>query len=264
MATPVFCPARRSSPRGLRRSCGSAASPRRGSPTRRRVERLRHPRAGRGKSSSASAHARRRRRPRPFSAGRLRRNAAIAIQCDNSTCAASEAASGDHEQNHRKAVRGGRGVLRRPATSPGIRGCDAGTVAVRARSVILFHSERTASADRVRRMAAPRRHLALVCFLHQAWRDTLDQAVEMYGKLLDLNRKLVEARLDDMLKAQRRPSTGSFTATASSARCCSIPTSATTSCGSGCCQPCPRRSCARASPTWRTGRGATGRPASSR
>ena len=53
-------------------------------------------------------------------------------------------------------------------------------------------------------MAAPRRHLALVCFLHQAWRDTLDQAVDMYGKLLDRNRKLVEARLDDMLKAQRQ------------------------------------------------------------
>ena len=33
---------------------------------------------------------------------------------------------------------------------------------------ILFHSVRTASADRVREMAAPRRHLALVCFLHQA------------------------------------------------------------------------------------------------
>ena len=34
---------------------------------------------------------------------------------------------------------------------------------------ILFHSVRTASADRVRsRMAAPRRHLTLVCFLHQA------------------------------------------------------------------------------------------------
>ena len=79
---------------------------------------------------------------------------------------------------------------------------------------ILFHSVRTASADRVREMAAPRRHLALVCFLHQAWRDTLDQAVDMYGKLLDRNRKLVEAR----------PSTGSFTATAGSARCCSIPT----------------------------------------
>ena len=68
---------------------------------------------------------------------------------------------------------------------------------------ILFHRVRTASADRVRRMAPPRRHLALVCFLHQAWRDTLDQAVDMYGKLLDRNRKLVDDRLDDMLKAQR-------------------------------------------------------------
>ena len=68
---------------------------------------------------------------------------------------------------------------------------------------ILFHSVRTASADRVRRMAAPRRHLALVCFLHQAWRDTLDQAVDMYGKLLDRSRKRVEDRRDDMLKAQR-------------------------------------------------------------
>ena len=68
---------------------------------------------------------------------------------------------------------------------------------------ILFHSVRTASADRVRRMAAPRRHLALVCFLHQAWRDTLDQAVDMYGKLLDRSRKRVEDRLDEMLKAQR-------------------------------------------------------------
>ena len=69
--------------------------------------------------------------------------------------------------------------------------------------LILFHSVRTASADRVREMAAPRRHLALVCFLHQAWRDTLDQAVDMYGKLLDRNRKRVDERLDDMLKAQR-------------------------------------------------------------
>ena len=68
---------------------------------------------------------------------------------------------------------------------------------------ILFHSVRIASADRVREMAAPRRHLSLVCFLHQAWRDTLDQAVDMYGKLLDRNRKLVEDRLDEMLKAQR-------------------------------------------------------------
>ena len=56
----------------------------------------------------------------------------------------------------------------------------------------------------MRRMLAPRRHLALVSFLHQAWRDTLDQAVDRYGKLLDRNRKLAETRLDDMLNAQRQ------------------------------------------------------------
>ena len=87
-------------------------------------------------------------------------------------------------------------------------------------------------------MVAPRRHLALLSFLHQAWRDQLDQAVDMYDKLLDRNRKLV----DDMLKAQRQAvDPNRFTATAGSARCCSIPTSATTSCGPDCCQPCRRR-----------------------
>ena len=68
---------------------------------------------------------------------------------------------------------------------------------------ILFHRVRTATAGRLRRMAAPQRHFALVCFLHQAWHDTLDQAVDMYAKLLDRNRKLVEHQLDEKLKAQR-------------------------------------------------------------
>ena len=70
---------------------------------------------------------------------------------------------------------------------------------------ILFHSVRTASADRMREMVAPRRHLALVCFLHQAWRDTLDQAVDMYGKLLDRNRKLVERRAAGRRRLPRDP-----------------------------------------------------------
>ena len=69
---------------------------------------------------------------------------------------------------------------------------------------VLYHVVRTGSAARLRRLAAPRRHLALVCFLHQAWRDTLDQAVDMYGKLLDRSRKQAEQRLDEKLKAQRR------------------------------------------------------------
>ena len=49
----------------------------------------------------------------------------------------------------------------------GVLGIDVGWVNGNYRR-ILFHSVRTASADRVREMAAPRRHLALVCFLHQA------------------------------------------------------------------------------------------------
>ena len=52
-------------------------------------------------------------------------------------------------------------------------------------------------------MAAPRRPLALVCFLHPAWRDTLDQAVDMYGTLLDRHRTRVEDHLDDRLNAHR-------------------------------------------------------------
>ena len=68
---------------------------------------------------------------------------------------------------------------------------------------VLYHSVRATSADRLREMVAPRRRLALVCFLHQAWRDTLDQAVDMYAKLLDRSRKVVENRLDEKLKAQR-------------------------------------------------------------
>ena len=68
---------------------------------------------------------------------------------------------------------------------------------------VLYHNVRVTSADRLREMVAPRRRLALVCFLHQAWSDTLDQAVDMYAKLLERSRKLVENRLDEKLKAQR-------------------------------------------------------------
>ena len=109
--------------------------------------------------------------------------------------------------------------------------------------MILFHSVRTASADRVRRMAVPSRHLALVCFLHQAWRDTLDQAVDMYGKLLgpqpQAGRRPPRRHAQGPTPRRRRP--GSFTVTAGSARCCSIRTSATTSCGPDCCQPAQLR-----------------------
>jgi len=67
----------------------------------------------------------------------------------------------------------------------------------------LFHSVRTMSADRLRELVAPRRYLSLVCFLRQAWRDTLDQGVDMYGKLLERDQKQVRFRLEEKLKAQR-------------------------------------------------------------
>ena len=84
----------------------------------------------------------------------------------------------------------------------GVLGIDVGWVTGNYQR-ILFHSVRIASAARIREMAAPRRHLALVCFLHQAWRDTLDQAVDMYGTLLDRHRTRVEDHLDDRLNAHR-------------------------------------------------------------
>ena len=84
----------------------------------------------------------------------------------------------------------------------GVLGIDVGWVTGHYQR-ILFHSVRIASAARIREMAAPRRHLALVFFLHQAWRDTLDQAIDMYGTLLDRHRKRVEDHLDDRLNAHR-------------------------------------------------------------
>ena len=84
----------------------------------------------------------------------------------------------------------------------GVLGIDVGWVTGHYQR-ILFHSVRIASAARIREMAAPRRHLALVFFLHQAWRDTLDQAVDMYGTLLDRHRTRVDDHLDDRRNAQR-------------------------------------------------------------
>ena len=84
----------------------------------------------------------------------------------------------------------------------GVLGIDVGWVTGHDQR-ILFHRGRIASAARIREMAAPRRHLARGCFLHQAWRDTLDQAVDMYGTLLDRHRTRVDDHLDDRRNAPR-------------------------------------------------------------
>ena len=73
---------------------------------------------------------------------------------------------------------------------------------------ILFHSVRTASADRVRRMAAPRRHLALVCFLHQAWRDKPAVEADWVARR-ELGERLAETKalLEDAVDAAFSPNT---------------------------------------------------------
>ena len=86
--------------------------------------------------------------------------------------------------------------------APGVLGIDVGWVTGHDQR-ILFHRGRIASAARIREMAAPRRHLARGCFLHQAWRDTLDQAVDMYGTLLDRHRTRVDDHHDDRRTAPR-------------------------------------------------------------
>ena len=69
---------------------------------------------------------------------------------------------------------------------------------------------RTASANRGREMAAPRGHLALVCFRHQAWRDTVDQAVGQLPvgvapSLLLRSRHLLGTHLQDGLDGRPAP-----------------------------------------------------------
>lgn len=68
----------------------------------------------------------------------------------------------------------------------------------------LFHLVRTSNVDRLKAMGKPRLYLALVCFLHQSWRDAIDQAIDMYGKLLERHQKQVKNSLDNQLKSQRR------------------------------------------------------------
>ena len=69
---------------------------------------------------------------------------------------------------------------------------------------VLFHSVRTTHAARLREMPAPQRYLALVCYLRQMWRETLDQGVDMYGKLLRRYQRQAHEQLDARLTAQRR------------------------------------------------------------
>ena len=68
----------------------------------------------------------------------------------------------------------------------------------------LFHYVRKCSADRLREVARPRRLAALVCFLRQSYRDAVDQAVDMFDKLLTRTHTRAEHELDDQMRGQRQ------------------------------------------------------------
>lgn len=68
----------------------------------------------------------------------------------------------------------------------------------------LFHYVRKCSADRLREVARLRRHAALVCFLRQSYRDAIDQAVDMFDKLLTRTHTRAEHELSDQMRSQRQ------------------------------------------------------------
>jgi TnpA family transposase len=68
----------------------------------------------------------------------------------------------------------------------------------------LFHYVRKCSADRLREAGRDRRLAALVCFLRQSYRDAVDQAVDMFDKLLTRAHTRAERELDDQMRGQRQ------------------------------------------------------------
>jgi TnpA family transposase len=68
----------------------------------------------------------------------------------------------------------------------------------------LFHYVRKCSADRLREAGRPRCLAALVCFLRQSYRDAVDQAVDMFDKLITRTHTRAEHELNDQMRSQRQ------------------------------------------------------------
>src|ERR671915_560460 len=76
----------------------------------------------------------------------------------------------------------------------------------------LFHYVRKCPADRLREIARPRHLAALACFLRQSYRDAVDQAVDMFDKLLTRTHTRAEHELDDQMRGQRQTIKAALTA----------------------------------------------------
>jgi hypothetical protein len=82
----------------------------------------------------------------------------------------------------------------------------------------LSHYVRTCSADRLRAVARPRRLAALACFLRQSYRDAVDQAVDMFDKILTRTSAQAEHELDEQMRGQRQTIKAALAALPASAR----------------------------------------------
>ena len=67
-----------------------------------------------------------------------------------------------------------------------------------------FHYVKQCSVDRLRALQSPRREAVLTCFLGQTYRDTVDQMIDMYGKLINKAHNRAQKTLDERMKQQRK------------------------------------------------------------
>lgn len=68
----------------------------------------------------------------------------------------------------------------------------------------LFHYVRNCSVDRLRDLSQSRRDAAMTCFLWQAYRDAVDQAMSMFHKLLTRIETLAQNELDERMREKRQ------------------------------------------------------------
>ena len=68
----------------------------------------------------------------------------------------------------------------------------------------LFHSVKKCSVDRLKTAAPPRRHASMVCFLWQSYRDTVDQMIDMFDKLITRTQRQAQQERDRQMLQQRQ------------------------------------------------------------
>ena len=68
----------------------------------------------------------------------------------------------------------------------------------------MFHYVRKCTADRLRELTGPRRLATLTCFLRQSYRDTIDQAVDMFDKIIIRMQADTARELDEQMCQQRK------------------------------------------------------------